>query len=152
MDTSNQIYQLFKEGHCNPVYDLSSVLNILLWVSQLYIAISFIIYSYRKLFWTPIQLRTIIEWHEDYPSYFVRLIGVIELLCGLGLVLPYISGIAPVLTIIDVFAMILFMIIAASFHIRRKEYTAIVKEEPHYILLLIFIAWGRLSQYPFISC
>lgn len=152
MDIFNQIYHSFKEGHCNPAYDLSSVLNILLWISQLYIAAMFIIYSYRKLFWTPIQLRTIIEWHEDFPPYFVRFIGAIELLCGLGLVLPYISGIAPMLTIIDVFAMILFMIIASSFHIKRKEYAAIVKEEPHYILLLIFLAWGRLSQYPFISC
>ncbi|WOF22430.1 DoxX family protein [Microbacterium betulae] len=62
-----------------------------------------------------------LTWAEDFSRTAVRLIGVAELLGGLGLVLPVLTGVAPVLTPIAAAGLTVIMIGAVVVHVRRRE-------------------------------
>ena len=73
----------------------------------------------------------------------VTFIGVSELLGGLGLILPYATGIAPILTPVAALGLGLVMILAAGFHAKRKENQAIGMNII-FLALAILVAIGRL--------
>ncbi|GAB3849629.1 DoxX family protein [Nesterenkonia populi] len=58
---------------------------------------------------------------EDFSSTQVKLIGFVEILGAIGLVLPMLLDIAPVLTPVAAVALAATMFVAASVHMRRKE-------------------------------
>jgi hypothetical protein len=60
-------------------------------------------------------------WVEDFSAPSVKLIGLAEVLGGLGLILPVLTGIAPILSPIAGIALAVVMIGAVVVHIRRKE-------------------------------
>ena len=53
-------------------------------------------------------------------------IGVCELLGGIGLILPAVTGIKPMLTSLASAGLALVMVLAAGFHIVRSEYVFVV--------------------------
>jgi uncharacterized membrane protein YphA (DoxX/SURF4 family) len=83
-----------------------------------------------------------LPWVKDSSKGLVTLIGVSELLGGIGLIVPYATGIAPLLTPIATLTLGLVMIFATGFHIKRKENKAI---EMNIILLALalFVVIGR---------
>ena len=58
---------------------------------------------------------------EDFSATQVKLIGLVEVLGALGLILPLLLNIAPVLTPIAAVGLALVMIAATVVHLRRKE-------------------------------
>jgi hypothetical protein len=62
---------------------------------------------------------------KDVPQGLVTFIGISELLGGLGLVLPQLSGILPWLTPLAALGLALIMLLAMGFHARRREPQAI---------------------------
>lgn len=62
-----------------------------------------------------------LNWVEDFSPTSVKLIGLSEVLGAIGLVLPLLLGVAPVLTPIASTALTIVMIGAIVVHIRRKE-------------------------------
>jgi hypothetical protein len=60
-------------------------------------------------------------WVDDFSSPVVKLIGLAEVLGGLGLILPVLTGIAPILSPIAGIALAVVMIGAIAVHARRKE-------------------------------
>lgn len=60
-------------------------------------------------------------WAGDMPTGRVKLVGAIELLAALGLILPVLAGIAPVLTPVASIGLVLVMVGAAVLHLRRHE-------------------------------
>ena len=60
-------------------------------------------------------------WTEDFSPVAIRLIGIAEVLGGLGLILPLATGIAPILTPIAAVGLAILMLGATVVHIRRKE-------------------------------
>ncbi|WP_431279092.1 DoxX family protein [Leifsonia poae] len=60
-------------------------------------------------------------WAGDFSGPSVKLIGLAEVLGGLGLVLPPLTGIAPILSPIAAVALVIVMIGAVVVHVRRKE-------------------------------
>ncbi|MET0162683.1 MAG: DoxX family protein [Microbacteriaceae bacterium] len=60
-------------------------------------------------------------WVEDFSATQVKLIGIAEVLGALGLVLPMLTGIAPILSPIAAAALLVIMIGAAVVHVRRAE-------------------------------
>ena len=81
------------------------------------------------------------------PVPFRRFIGVAEILAGVGLILPALTGILPWLTPLAAVALVIVMIGAVLFHIPRKEYPNIVF---NLILLALaaFVAYGRIVVAP----
>ena len=98
----------------------SKALNSLLWIAQVLLAASLIWASSMKLFAPPAKLAQMWPWTADNKS-LVKLTGVIDLLAGIGLILPSLLSIQPKLTIYAAFGIIILMIAASIFHITRGE-------------------------------
>jgi len=78
----------------------------------------------------------------------VRAIGVLELLAALGLVLPPLTGIAPVLTPLAAVGIALLMAGAGVVHFRRREF-AFIAVIAILFAAALFVAWGRFGPYAF---
>lgn len=66
-----------------------------------------------------------VPWMEDLPVWQVRTIGGLELLGGLGLILPFVTEILPWLTPLAGVCLALVMLAAMIFHARRDEMNAL---------------------------
>jgi uncharacterized membrane protein YphA (DoxX/SURF4 family) len=117
-------------------------MNIALWVVQIILGLAFIMFGSMKTFQYE-KAKASLPWVKDYSKGFVTFIGVSELLGGLGLILPYAIGIAPILTPIAALGLGLVMLLAAGFHAKRKENQAIGMNII-FLALAIFVAIGRL--------
>ncbi|WP_025157915.1 DoxX family protein [Leifsonia aquatica] len=60
-------------------------------------------------------------WVDDYTPTSVRLIGLAEVVGALGLVLPVLTGIAPILSPVAALALAVIMVGAIVTHVRRSE-------------------------------
>jgi uncharacterized membrane protein len=60
-------------------------------------------------------------WVDDFSSTAVKLIGLAEVLGAVGLILPAVTGIAPVLSPIAGLCLAIVMVGAVVVHTRRKE-------------------------------
>jgi hypothetical protein len=89
-------------------------------------------------------------WADDVSAANVRLIGVVEVLGAVGLILPAVVHIAPILVPLAAVGLVLVMLGAAVVHARRKE-TLNVGVNVVLIGLAIFVAWGRFGPYAFSS-
>jgi hypothetical protein len=87
-------------------------------------------------------------WADDFSAGGVKTIGALEVLAGLGLILPAALDIAPVLVPVAATGLVLLMIGAALTHLRRHEAQAIVV---NVVLLAVaaFVAWGRFGPHSF---
>jgi hypothetical protein len=83
-------------------------------------------------------------WAEDFSSNAIKGIGTIEVLGAIGIVLPWLTGIAAILTPVAAVGLAVVQVGAAGTHLRRGEGSAL----PVNIILLIaavFLAWGRFG-------
>ena len=121
-------------------------MNIILWILQALLGLAFIAAGYNHGFNIE-KARTQMQWMTAVPDNLLRFIGVSEILGGLGLVLPAVTGILPQLTAWAATGLSLIMILAALFHLRRGEYPAIVI---NLVLLALaaFVAYGRFVLAP----
>jgi hypothetical protein len=87
-------------------------------------------------------------WVEDVSSGSVKAIGALEVLASIGLVLPAVLGIAPVLVPLAAVGLAVVMTGAIITHVRRHEALPIVANLA-YLALAVFVAWGRFGAYPF---
>ncbi len=117
--------------------------NTLLWLAQVLLAITFIWAGAMKLF-KPADLPW--QWIKENPN-LVKVTGIIDLLAGVGLVLPALLRIQPTLTIYASYGIITLMIGASMFHIVRGE-TAQIGFNVFVALTAVFIAWGRQKKAP----
>ena len=117
-------------------------MNIVLWIIQGLLAVAFIMAGIMKLSQPVEKLKSNMAWAEDISPTNIKLIGLLELLGGIGVVLPQATGILPWLTPLAAVGLAATMIGALFFHLRRKEMTSL----PVNVVLLalaIFVAYGR---------
>ncbi len=72
-----------------------------------------------------------------------KLIGVIELLGGLGMILPARTGIAPILTPLAATGLAITMVLAGLVHLRRKE----ANRRPVNIVLFALAAFVAITRF-----
>lgn len=84
----------------------SSKLNIVLWIIQILLGLLFIWAGAMKLVLPLEQLKGPI----DFPGWFMRFIGLVEVLGGLGLILPGLLRIKPGLTPLAATGLVIIMI------------------------------------------
>lgn len=87
-------------------------------------------------------------WVDDISTPTLRFIGVVEFLAALGLVLPALTGIAPILTPLAATGIAVIMVLAIGVHARRKEPSGIVANVVLLVLAAV-VAWGRFGPYAF---
>lgn len=81
-----------------------------------------------------------LAWTEDFTEPTVKAIGAAEVLGAIGIVLPALTGIAPILSPIAASALALVMVGAIVVHVRRKENPTV-----NVILLLLAAASAALG-------
>ncbi|WP_344404738.1 DoxX family protein [Dactylosporangium fulvum] len=69
-------------------------------------------------------------------------------MAAIGLVLPAVLGIAPVLVPLAAVGLVLLMIGAIVTHLRRHEAKPILANVA-YLALAVFVAWGRFGPHSF---
>lgn len=100
-------------------------MNRWLWVVQVVFGIYFIVIGILH-FLLPDGLPGPMEWMYDLSPALHAITGVAEILGGLGLILPGVTGIAPQLTPAAAAGLSALMIGAAIWHIPRGEITNVI--------------------------
>ncbi len=120
-----------------------------LWIVQGVLAVAFTGSGSMKLLKSHDVLKADpkMGWANDFSSGFVKFIGAAESAAALGLVLPGLTGIAPILTPLAAIGLVGIMLGAAATHLRRSETPMVV---PPMVLaaLAAFVAYGRLVVVP----
>ncbi len=124
----------------------SKGLNIALWVAQGLISLTLIWAGYAKLFQPLEQTAQMLPWALDNPG-LLKFTGIVDLLGGIGIVLPAVIRIQPKLTVFAAYGTIALMIAASVFHISRGE-ASLIGMNIFFLVLAGFIAWGRTKKAP----
>lgn len=81
-------------------------------------------------------------WVEDFTPNAIKGIGVAELLGAIGLVVPPLTHIAPVLSPIAAIGVAILQVGAGITHVRRKEYRMLSANVPLVILAVVVAVLG----------
>lgn len=117
---------------------ISKAMNAFIWIAQGLLALTFIWAGTMKLF-KPDSLP--FPWVKDHPN-LVILTGIVDLLGGLGIILPALLHIRSALTNFAAYGIITLMTIAMIFHISRGE-AKDIGFNIFILLLALFVIWGR---------
>jgi putative oxidoreductase len=120
-------------------------LRVALWIVQGLLAVGFGMAGLTKLGQPIAEMAKSIPWVTTVPESLVRFIGISELAGALGLILPSVTRIKPVLTAWAAVGLVAVMVLAAAFHISRGE----VQMLPVPIVLggmAAFVGWGRFGK------
>ena len=124
-------------------------MNAVLWVGQVLVALVFLGAGYSHSFgYTKSSENPRMIWMKAMSPAVVRTIGILEILGSIGLILPAVTGIWPWLTSLAALLLGVVMVLAAGFHLSRREYPAVVFNAV-LALLALGIAFGRLVVSPF---
>ncbi len=122
------------------------ILLVILWLVQILLAFLFGWAGYLKLFQQIEQLAAIgMSFVHSYDELTVRIIGLAELLGAVGLILPSMFRIWPVLTPISSAGLGVVMILATKFHLSHGEP---ILSSVLFLGLCVFICWGRFFKFP----
>jgi len=123
-------------------------MNVALWIAAGLLALVMLASGGAKALQPKEKLRARMGWVDDFPDGGVKAIGILEVLAGIGLILPPLVGIAEILTPIAAAGVAVIMVGAIVVHVRRKEYPGL----PVNVILLVlalFVAWGRFGPHAF---
>ncbi|MFG1928055.1 DoxX family protein [Cryptosporangium sp. NPDC048952] len=123
-------------------------MDIVLWVVAGLVAAAFLFSGAFKLLLTHEKYVASQSWAADAPRWAPKAIGVLEVLGAIGVILPAVVDVAPVLVPIAATGLVLVMVGAVVMHVRRREFSASV---PSVVLLVLaaMVAWGRFGPYAF---
>ena len=120
-------------------------MNVVLWVVAAVLALAFLGAGLLKLTQPTQRLaQRGLGWVEQFPTWQVKGLGVLEILAAIGLILPAALDIAPILVPLAATGLAVVMIGAAIVHARRNEKQAI----PITVVLFVlaaFLAWRRFG-------
>lgn len=119
----------------------SKVLNIALWVIQVLLAASFIWAAFMKLFSPVEQIAQMWPWTAEYPL-LLKVTGALDMLAGIGILLPMLLKLYPRLTAIAAWGMVALMVAAAAFHVSRGE-ANVIGVNVVFAVLAAVVGWGR---------
>ena len=120
-------------------------MNIALWIVAGLLAIVYLLSGGGKLIMPKEKIAALTpsaRWVEDFSAGSVKAIGALEVLGAVGLILPALLDIAPVLVPLAALGLALIMTGAVITRIRRHEPKPMVADLI-YLALALFVAWGR---------
>ena len=119
-------------------------MNTALWITQIVLSIMMLSVGFMKTF-QPVEQLSKFTWTTHSSTGFVRFVGISELLIGIGLILPQLTGILPLLTPYAALSLAMIMVLAIVQHIRDNEPNEIWKNVI-IMVLAIFVAIGRFNS------
>jgi uncharacterized membrane protein YphA (DoxX/SURF4 family) len=121
----------------------SKIFNSILWIAQGLLALTFIWAGFMKIC-KPEELP--FPWVKEDP-HLALATGVIDLLAGIGIILPALLRVKTRLIIFAAYGIIVLMIAACVFHISRGE-AKNIGFNIFMLLMAIFVVWGRQKKAP----
>lgn len=129
-------------------------MNIALWTVAGLLALAYVAGGTLKVVMSKERLRAAggpsAAWTEDVKPLGIKTIGVLEILGGLGLVLPALVGVAPDLVPLAALGLTMIMVGAAVTRASRREYRLLLVDLA-YLALIVFVLWGRLGPEAFVA-
>ena len=116
-------------------------MNTALWIVQILLGAMMMVLGLMKTF-LPVDRLNEFSWTTRSSEIFIRFVGISEVLIGLGLTLPQLTGIVPALTSWAAISLCVVMAFAIVEHIRYRETNDVWKNVLISILGL-FVAVGR---------
>ena len=126
-------------------------MNIALWIIACVAAVAYAIGGASQLLMTKEKYRSLAasqHWVDDFGAGHIKAIGITKIIGAIGLVLPAVVGIAPVLVPLAACGLMLVMTGAATTRFRRSEWKYLVGDV-FYLGVFAFLAWGRFALQPF---
>lgn len=126
-------------------------MNLTLWIIAGLLAVAYLASGGGKLFMPKEKIAAVgasARWVDDFSARSVKSIGALEVLGAVGLVLPAVLDIAPVLVPLAASGLVLVMVGAVITRIRRREFKFMMADLA-YLVLAAFVAWGRFGPEPF---
>lgn len=119
-------------------------MNLTLWIITGLLAAVFLVAGTSKLFIPQEKLAKAPGggWVLDFNAGFVKALGAIEILGVVGLILPALLDIAPILVPLAAVGLALIMAGATIVTFRRHEFKHSLGNLA-YLALFAFVAWGR---------
>jgi uncharacterized membrane protein YphA (DoxX/SURF4 family) len=127
----------------------SKKMNIIVWIAQVILAAGFIWAASMKLFQPADKLAAMWPWTAAHRG-LVKFTGILDLLAGIGLVLPALLRIQPKLTIYAAYGIVALMIAGSIFHISRGE-SSVIGVNIFFAIVAVFVAWARQKKVPITS-
>ncbi len=125
-------------------------MNAVLWVLQALLAAAFLGAGAMKLTRTREALvANGMGWAEGFSPTAIKLIGLAEVLGAIGVILPALTKIAPILVPIAASCLALTMVGAVLVHIQRKDPPGRVIPSMVLAVLAVIVAFGRFGAYAF---
>lgn len=120
-------------------------MNIALWIVQGLLAVAYLAAGGMKVARSREQLVASgrFDWMKDTSDAGVKAVGTVEILGALGLVLPGLTGIAPILTPIAAVGLVIVQIGAIRVHLARNERQPL----PVNALLLLLAAFVAIARF-----
>ncbi len=123
-------------------------MNVVLWIVAGLLAAAFLAAGLMKITGKRDQMVERMPWVDDFTQGQVKGIGIVEVIGAIGLILPGITGIAPVLVPLAATGLAIVSVLAAVMHLRRGDAVASIVPTVVLFALAVFVAWGRFGPYP----
>lgn len=119
--------------------------NIVIWGFQILLALWFTTPAYMKLTTPTEKMIEAKQLPPDGNPVPVRILGFLELLGIIGIILPRLTGIAPILTPITAVCFAVVMLGAFAVHFNKQDYKILPLIIIAFILSVV-VAWFRFSE------
>jgi hypothetical protein len=96
-------------------------MKIAYWIVAGLLGVFYLYAGGKKVAQSKEQLAPMMGWVDTVPMWLVRLIGVVEILGVAGLVLPPLTGIAPVVAMLAALGFVVLQVLATGLHLSRGE-------------------------------
>lgn len=122
-------------------------MSIALWIASGLLALAMVAAGGLKLAVPREKLLEKMSWAKTWTDERFKLLGLAEVLGGVGVVVPFATGIVPVLTPIAALCLVVLMLGAAKTHVDLGE--APRAAPPVFLAALgVFVALGRFGLLP----
>ena len=118
---------------------------IAVWIVSGLLALAYLASGGMKLLRPHAEVKKSMDFAEDFKPWQVKVIGALEVLGAIGLILPVLLNVAPILTPIAATGLALIQVFAIIVHVRRHDDP---KRLPVNIILLlaaVFVAVARFA-------
>ena len=118
-------------------------MNIFLWFVQVLLAAFFVLPGWGKI--SNSRQQHMADGHIKPGASLVpiRILGLLEWLGCFGIILPWLTGILPVLTPIAAACFCIIMLAGMVIHLRKKEYKML------FLLIPVFVLAGVVAYFRF---
>ena len=121
-------------------------MNILLWVLQVFAALMYGVSGVMKVFMFD-KVSKDVQSFGALPREAWTALGILELVCAVGLIVPAAFHWHPALTVMAATALVIESLVFVGVHAKYREITTIIMSGV-LGLLMAFIAYGRMVLKP----